>query len=67
MTQLTAPSDLFDLRGKSALVSGASGALGQAAARALAGAGAHVTLAGGNVAKLDALAQEIAGAEKSVS
>ena len=67
MTQLTAPSGLFDLRDKSALISGASGALGEAAARALAGAGAHVTLAGGNVPKLDALADEIAGAEKSVS
>lgn len=43
---------LFDLTGKSALVSGATGALGAAAARALAGAGAHVTIAGGNSEKL---------------
>jgi NAD(P)-dependent dehydrogenase (short-subunit alcohol dehydrogenase family) len=40
--------DLFDLTGRSALVTGASGALGAAASRALAGAGAHVTLAAGN-------------------
>jgi NAD(P)-dependent dehydrogenase (short-subunit alcohol dehydrogenase family) len=38
----------FDLCGRSALVTGASGALGSAAARALAAAGAHVTLAAGN-------------------
>jgi len=38
-------ADLFDLTGRSALVTGASGAFGAAAARALAGAGAHVTLA----------------------
>jgi hypothetical protein len=33
--------DLFDLTGRSALVTGASGALGAAASRALAGAGAR--------------------------
>lgn len=50
---------LFDLSGKSALVTGATGALGCAAARALAAAGAHVTLAGGNAGKLAALAQDL--------
>lgn len=43
---------LFDIRGKSALITGATGALGSAAATALAAAGAHVTLAGGNKDKL---------------
>ncbi|MGJ8624988.1 MAG: SDR family NAD(P)-dependent oxidoreductase [Yoonia sp.] len=52
-------SKLFDLNGKSALVTGATGALGSTAARALAAAGAHVTIAGGNVEKLDALAKDI--------
>ena len=47
---------LFDLTGKSALVTGATGALGSSAAQALSAAGAHVTLAGGNAEKLDALA-----------
>jgi NAD(P)-dependent dehydrogenase (short-subunit alcohol dehydrogenase family) len=47
---------LFDLTGKSALVTGATGALGQAAATAFAGAGAHVTLAGGNSEKLNEIA-----------
>jgi len=44
--------DLFDLSGCAALVTGATGALGGSAARALAGAGAGVALAGGNVEKL---------------
>jgi NAD(P)-dependent dehydrogenase (short-subunit alcohol dehydrogenase family) len=50
---------LFDLSGKSALITGATGALGSAAARALAGAGAHVTLAGGNAEKLAAIAETL--------
>lgn len=51
--------DLFDLSGRSALVTGASGALGSAAARALAGAGAHVTLAAASEDKLAALSAEL--------
>lgn len=50
---------LFDLTGKSALISGATGALGAAAALALSGAGAFVTLAGGNEDKLTAVAEEL--------
>lgn len=50
---------LFDLTGKSALISGATGSLGSAAAMALAGAGAHVTIAGGNAEKLAALAAKL--------
>ncbi len=38
----------FDLTGKSALIIGATGALGRVAAKALARAGASVTLTGGN-------------------
>lgn len=65
MTPETA--SLFDLSGKSALISGATGALGAAAARALAGAGAHVTLAGGNTAKLESVAEGLRGKGASVS
>jgi NAD(P)-dependent dehydrogenase (short-subunit alcohol dehydrogenase family) len=61
-TVLERAGSMFDLTGASALVTGASGALGSAAARALAGAGAHVTLAAGNAEKLDALAAEVASA-----
>jgi len=56
---LPTPQSIFDLTGKSALVTGATGAFGAEAARALAGAGAHVTLAGGNTDKLNALATAI--------
>ena len=48
MSALPTPSSIFDLAGKSALVTGATGAFGAEAARAFAGAGAHVTLAGGS-------------------
>ena len=37
--------ELFDLSGKTALITGASGGLGESFARALAGAGARVVLA----------------------
>lgn len=52
-------STLFDLSGKSALIGGATGALGAAAARALSGAGAFVTLAGGNEEKLAQAADDL--------
>lgn len=67
MKPLVSPSELFNLHGKSALVTGASGALGEAAARALAGAGADVTLAGGNRQRLDALAKEFTEQNAQVS
>jgi 3-oxoacyl-[acyl-carrier protein] reductase len=50
---------MFDLTGKSALVTGASGGIGGAAARALAARGAKVALSGTRVAPLEALAREI--------
>ena len=60
----TAPS-LFQLEGQSVVITGATGALGSAAARALASAGAQLTLAGGNAAELAKLEDELkkAGAE----
>lgn len=56
---LPKPATLFDLTGRSALVTGATGAFGAEAARALAGAGATVTLAGGNETKLLGVTQSI--------
>ena len=50
---------LFNLDGKSALITGATGSLGAAAARALSAAGAHVTIAGGNETALAELKAEI--------
>ena len=50
---------MFDLTGKSALVTGASGGIGAAIARCLHGAGASVTLSGTRLAPLEALASEL--------
>jgi 3-oxoacyl-[acyl-carrier protein] reductase len=50
---------MFDLTGKTALVTGASGGIGSAIARALHGQGAHVTLSGTREAALEALAADL--------
>ena len=50
---------MFDLTGKSALVTGASGGIGAEIARALHGAGASVALHGTRVAPLEELASEL--------
>ncbi|QFS82750.1 3-oxoacyl-[acyl-carrier-protein] reductase FabG [Roseivivax sp. THAF40] len=50
---------MFDLTGKSALITGASGGIGGEIARALHGAGANVGLSGTREAPLQALAEEL--------
>ena len=50
---------MFDLTGKTALVTGASGGIGGAIARGLHGAGAHVVLSGTREEALQALAGEL--------
>ena len=55
-TELPKVAGLFDLSGKSALVTGATGSLGSMAAKALSAAGAAVTLSGGNLEKLEEMA-----------
>ncbi len=50
---------MFDLTGKKALVTGATGGLGSEIARALHAAGAHVALSGTRVEKLEGLASEL--------
>ncbi|MDP5327622.1 MAG: 3-oxoacyl-ACP reductase FabG [Paracoccaceae bacterium] len=50
---------MFDLSGKSALITGASGGIGGAVARALHAAGAQVALSGTREAPLRALAEEL--------
>lgn len=52
---------MFDLSGMTGLVTGASGGIGSAIARALAGQGARLALSGSNVAKLEAFAGELGG------
>ena len=55
-------SDMFDVQGRSYLITGATGALGSATARSLSEAGAHLTLAGGNAEALAQLASELPSA-----
>ena len=52
---------MFDLTGKTALVTGATGGIGAEIARALHGAGAHVVLSGTREAILADLATELGG------
>ena len=52
------PASLFDIKGKTAIVTGASGAFGALAAKVLAGAGANVVLAASKVEELKKVAAE---------
>ena len=53
------PLSLFDVRGKVAVITGASGTFGRACALALASLGGKVCLASGSKAELEALADEV--------
>lgn len=55
---LREPEALFDVRGRTALITGASGAFGRAIAIALASRGANLLLASGSRDELDAVAEE---------
>ncbi|MCR9269640.1 MAG: 3-oxoacyl-[acyl-carrier-protein] reductase [Hyphomonadaceae bacterium] len=52
---------MFDLSGKTALVTGATGGIGESIARTMHAAGAEVVLSGRRVEKLEALAAELGG------
>ena len=52
---------MFDLSGMTALVTGASGGIGSAIAKALSGQGARLALSGSNADKLAAFAGELGG------
>ena len=58
---------MFDLTGKTALVTGATGGIGGEIARALHGAGAHVVLSGTRTEALAALAGELQGRVSTVT
>lgn len=62
------PLALFDIKGKTAIITGASGAFGALSAKTLAGAGANVVLAGSKVDELKKVAAECAtlGAKNGV-
>jgi 3-oxoacyl-[acyl-carrier protein] reductase len=57
---------MFDLSGMTALVTGASGGIGSAIARALAGQGARLAVSGSNVEKLEAFRGSLAGEHVAV-
>jgi NAD(P)-dependent dehydrogenase (short-subunit alcohol dehydrogenase family) len=52
------PLSLFDIRGKTAIVTGATGAFGALAAKVLAGAGANVVLCANNAGELQKVAAD---------
>lgn len=58
MSAATNALSLFSVSGKVAIITGASGAFGSLAAKALAGAGAKILLAGGNQQALSAVEQD---------
>ena len=58
MSTISNPLEMFDVKGKTALITGASGAFGMVAARVLSGAGCNLVLVAGNQDALDEIAQE---------
>ncbi|MGI9493373.1 MAG: SDR family NAD(P)-dependent oxidoreductase [Geminicoccaceae bacterium] len=58
MADLANPLSLFDVKGKTALITGASGAFGMVAARVLAGAGCKLVLTAGSADALKVIADE---------
>ena len=67
MPDLTNPLSLFDVTGKVALITGASGAFGRVAARVLAGAGCKLVLAAGSADALTEIAAECRGTGAEVT
>lgn len=64
---LTDPHAMFDVRGKTALITGASGAFGMVAARILAAAGCNLVLAAGGAEALEEIAAECRAAGAAVA
>lgn len=66
MSLVTPVAERFSVTDRSYLISGASGAMGSAAAQALTAAGARVTLAGANIAQLEELAAQLPSGASAV-
>ena len=60
------PAALFDIKGKVAVVTGASGAFGAVAARVFAAAGARLLLTAGKASQLQSIADECQSAGEEV-
>jgi 3-oxoacyl-[acyl-carrier protein] reductase len=58
---MTGDNKMFDLSGMTALVTGASGGIGSAIARALAGQGARLAVSGSNADKLESFRASLGG------
>lgn len=61
MNAMTNPVSMFDVEGRVALITGASGAFGMVASRILAGAGCKLVLVAGNQSALDEISEECRG------
>lgn len=61
------PLSMFDVKGKVALITGASGAFGAVAAQCLSGAGCKVVLAAGNAAAMAEVASKCVGETHQVN
>jgi NAD(P)-dependent dehydrogenase (short-subunit alcohol dehydrogenase family) len=66
-TAMPTPAALFDVTGKVAVITGASGAFGALAARVLAAAGARLVLAAGKLDELKAVADDCSAAGAEVA
>ena len=66
-TAMPTPAALFDVKGKVAVITGASGAFGALAARVLAAAGARLVLAAGKLDELKAVADDCSAAGAEVA
>jgi 3-oxoacyl-[acyl-carrier protein] reductase len=58
---------MFSLQGKRALVTGATGGIGEAIAKALHAQGAHLVISGTKQGKLDALKKELGGNAQAIA
>lgn len=58
MSSFADPYSMFDVKGKTALITGATGAFGTVAAKTLSGAGCSLVLAAGNAENLNEIAAE---------